>query len=53
MDLNKDVYIKVLLNKVKQLEEENLMLHSIVITQQEELASLKQPIEDDNEAVSE
>lgn len=40
MDLDKDIYLQVVLQKVKQLEEDSLLLNAMIIQKNQEIEKL-------------
>lgn len=40
MDLDKDIYLQVILQKVKQLEEDSLLLNAMIIQKNQEIEKL-------------
>lgn len=41
MDLNKDIYLQVILEKNKKIEEENLLLNALLIQKSNDIEELK------------
>ena len=40
MDLDKDIYLQVVLQKVRQLEEDNLLLNAMIIQKNQDIEKL-------------
>ena len=53
MDLDKDIYLQVVLQKVKQLEEDSLLLNAMIIQKNQEIEKLNDELSEYNNAKNE
>lgn len=53
MDLDKDIYLQVVLQKVKQLEEDSLLLNAMIIQKNQEIGRLNDELSEYKNAENE
>lgn len=53
MDLDKDIYLQVVLQKVKQLEEDSLLLNAMIIQKNQEIEKLNDELSEYKNAKNE
>lgn len=49
MDLDKDIYLQVVLQKVRQLEEDNLLLNAMIIQKNQDIEKLNNELSEHRE----